>query len=46
MAIQDVIEQAQEYIQQQRDQMKLLRVEGEKLAADGIGIPFWPEVSV
>lgn len=40
---QDQYEQAQDYIQQQRDQMKLLRIEGERLAADGIGIPFWTD---
>lgn len=39
-------EEAQAYIQQQRDVMKLLRVEGERLAAENIGIPFWPEVEV
>ncbi len=36
-------EQSQVYIQKVRDTMKLLRVEGERLAAEGIGIPFWPE---
>ena len=36
-------EQSQTYIQQVRDDMKLLRVEGEELAAKNIGIPFWPE---
>ncbi len=39
-------EQSQTYIQKVRDIMKLLRVEGEKLAADDIGIPFWPEDKV
>ena len=37
------LEASQTYIQQVRDDMKLLRVEGEALAAQGIGIPFWTE---
>ncbi len=36
-------EDSQAYIQQVRDDMKLFRVEGEALAAKGIGIPFWTE---
>ncbi len=36
-------EESQNYIQQVRDDMKLFRVEGEALAAKGIGIPFWTE---
>ncbi len=36
-------EDSQAYIQQVRDDMKLFRVEGEALAAKGIGIPFWSE---
>ncbi|WP_170608646.1 ferritin-like domain-containing protein [Ruegeria arenilitoris] len=42
----DKYEQSQAYIQQVRDTMKLLRVEGERLASKKIGIPFWPEVEV
>lgn len=34
-------EASQTYVQQVRDAMKLLRVEGERLAAQGVGIPFW-----
>ncbi|WP_319546503.1 ferritin-like domain-containing protein [Ruegeria conchae] len=36
-------EESQTFIQQVRDDMKLFRVEGEALAAQGIGIPFWTE---
>ncbi|EEE36248.1 hypothetical protein RKLH11_81 [Rhodobacteraceae bacterium KLH11] len=39
-------EESQTYIQQVRDDMKLFRVEGEALAAKGIGIPFWTEGTV
>ncbi len=36
-------EESQTFIQQVRNDMKLFRVEGEALAAQGIGIPFWTE---
>lgn len=35
------LEESQTFIQQVRDDMKLFRVEGEALAAQEIGIPFW-----
>ncbi|WP_171177176.1 ferritin-like domain-containing protein [Ruegeria sp. HKCCD8929] len=35
--------EAQDYLSQVRAEMKILRDEGEKLAADRIGIPFWPD---
>ena len=35
--------EAQDYLSQVRAEMKVLRDEGKKLAADQIGIPFWPD---